>query len=473
MTYSVLVAVYVYMLVRNVICSLLAAKWLSYERPVSVQRLDVPLYLLIPMMDEQVIARDTYLHFRSLVTHRSGCEVLFITTARERQREDIPHTNEVLRQAQTAFPSPGIHILHYEDASGVMAHQLNFAVEQLRAKHKDGDFWIGIYNADSRIDERVLDYVEHQAAQKGRECCFQQYSYFPLPIGAASRSNISSAAQWQNRWSVLFELTRVRYQVAFVRLWSRLPHSLGPIKSMLEIIAEKMNYVIGHGFYAHNEVLGRMGGFPEENINEDACLGYRLNVHRIPIYPVPILEQAEFTNRISVYIRQQSVWFNGPFHAFKYFTQLLHQGERTAWETLRAAVLATKLFLLAIYWLFSPSVLLLVLPIWTTLLFGWWGFAASILFILAYLPGVHYLIARLIRQHTRQLTSDQVVLPRSSLYCVSAYLIHCWGPCLNMAQQLRGRNNKTEKYKTQRNEIQHADTQLSDCGRTIQERELI
>lgn len=52
-----------------------------------------------------------------------------------------------------------------------------------------------------------------------------------------------------------------------------------------------MNYVIGHGLYIKVIDLKTLGGFPEDTINEDACLGYLLNCNNIKIIPIPFLEK--------------------------------------------------------------------------------------------------------------------------------------------------------------------------------------
>lgn len=80
-----------------------------------------------------------------------------------------------------------------------------------------------------------------------------------------------------------------------------------------------MNYVIGHGLYIKVIDLKTLGGFPEDTINEDACLGYLLNCNNIKIIPIPFLEKAESPNKVSIYIKQQTTWFNGPWYAFQYW----------------------------------------------------------------------------------------------------------------------------------------------------------
>lgn len=65
----------------------------------------------------------------------------------------------------------------------------------------------------------------------------------------------------------------------------------------------KFNYVIGHGMAFKNEVIKKIGGYPEDEINEDNVLGYRLNKENIAIYAIPILEKIGFAKKTSVYIQ--------------------------------------------------------------------------------------------------------------------------------------------------------------------------
>ena len=184
-----------------------------------------------------------------------------------------------------------------------------------------------------------------------------------------------------------------------------------------------------------------MGGFPEDTINEDACLGYLLNCNNIKIIPIPFLEKAESPNRVSIYIKQQTTWFNGPWYAFQYWKcKMKAQGK----NNVRYLLLAFKLFLHALYWLLAPILLLFICPICITNLYqlGLW-----IGTVLLYLPIMHFIVEKSI-VYLEDIKAGSV--PHASLWCIPFFAIHCFGPIRNLYFQLRKQNSIDYKYKTER-----------------------
>lgn len=105
-----------------------------------------------------------------------------------------------------------------------MAHQLNYAIDQLEKINSSLNFWIGIYNADSRISVSTIDYIINNINQKGcLHKCFQQYSWY-ITKSNKSHDILNSAALWQTRWTLVFELARVRFQAALDS--AKLPDSI-------------------------------------------------------------------------------------------------------------------------------------------------------------------------------------------------------------------------------------------------------
>jgi cellulose synthase/poly-beta-1,6-N-acetylglucosamine synthase-like glycosyltransferase len=415
------------------------------------------------MLNEQNIAESTYQHFFNIIENRPACHVVFVTTEKEKPPIGIPYTRTILEQAANRQPHPRIHLFHYPLTRGVMAHQLNYAIKQIRQHHPDDNFWIGVYNADSRITNDVLDYVLPRFSMEPyRECAFQQYSWYPAPQDSKAGSILYSAALWQTRWSLTFEIPRVLFQLRLDELfrwvYKSFPVQIArPIVGITEILIEKMNYVIGHGLFIHAKTIHQVGGFPEDTINEDAFLGYLLNNERIPIYPIPFLEQAEFAPSIAIYIRQQTSWFNGPWYAFQYLWYYLKGPnpkhpyrpacKKNTASILRAVALAMKLFCHAIYWLFSPILLLILLPISLFYTAGWGGLVIWVAVVVAHLPLTHWLTRIVAAAHVQQTHQ----LPKPSLFfCVGFFAIHCIGPFRNLILQVKRQNTIDRKYKTER-----------------------
>lgn len=109
---------------------------------------------------------------------------------------------------------------------------------------------------------------------------------------------MGGAQRWQNRWSIVYELGK-----------------------LLEVSKNNLGfmYTIGHGLFIKNKFLQEIGGYNENDLNEDNEFGYRLRKEGLKIYPIPFLEKSGFASNLSIYIKQQAVWFNGPLYAFGYF----------------------------------------------------------------------------------------------------------------------------------------------------------
>ena len=181
------------------------------------------------------------------------------------------------------------------------------------------DSIIGIYNVDSFPSKETFYYIS-QNIQKG--VTFQQVSYFD----DENKMIMASAQNWQNRWSLVYELGK--YLSKFKK-WN-------------------FKYTIGHGFFIYKKDLKKVGYWSDDEINEDNELGFRLLCNKIKIKPVPYLEKAGFAKNLSVYIKQQSIWFNGPLYAFKYFRKMKH-------KNFYAFCLAILNFKAAVSWLLFPT----------------------------------------------------------------------------------------------------------------------
>lgn len=390
---------------------------------------------------EQTIVDSTYLHFYNLIKPYSSITVIFITTEKE-SRSSVT-TQKKLQEIARKNPNKNIILLHYPHCQGVMAHQLNYALDYIRKVYQNSfqNIWIGVYNADSRIDSVFLNDILARINSDLSFTCYQQYSYFLSPT-LKRKSIINSAALWQNRWSLLFEYARARFQIGLERLLKRLPSKF---YGLLTLLFGKMNYVIGHGLFIRLDTITQEGGFSELTINEDAYLGLCLCNDETSIYPLPYFESAEFTNKLCTYIRQQAVWFNGPLYAFQY---LFLYWKRKTNKCLNHFSNAFKLFLHSIYWLCSPLILLVYIPIVSFMTYQWIGILLWIIFVILYLPVVHKLVVLCLNN----LTDIKKGWSKPSYFCVLAYFVHTFGPILTIVNLFRRKNNIDNKYKTERND---------------------
>jgi cellulose synthase/poly-beta-1,6-N-acetylglucosamine synthase-like glycosyltransferase len=393
---------------------------------------DVPLFILIPVLNEQSIIADTYLHFRNLSKYYSNVFIVYITT--EKESVCTIKTYDIIENMICEMgDQEKIHLMNYPNKNGVMAHQLNYAVNKISEERNSDEFWIGIYNADSRINKETLDFmIDNICSNKNGHTCYQQYSWY-YKLGKRRGGLLSSAALWQSRWSLTFEMPRARFQLFLQKL--NIPY-------FVKVILEKMNYVIGHGLFIKATDIKMLGGFPENTINEDAYLGYLLNCSNINITPIPILEKAESPSKLRVYINQQATWFNGPCYAFLYYN--LYRNKQEKKVCLRELILACKLFCHTLYWILSPVLLLVICPLLTRNIMELmvWGIV-----VIVHLPLTHFFTRLLI---VKNADTEKTTVPKSSLWCIIFYFVHCWGPIKNIFRQITRSNSINNKYKTER-----------------------
>ena len=440
----ILLIIYTIDLCLNLFNFIKIKKWFAQPDNYLKKSNKTNLYILIPMMNEQVIAQETFKHFYNFCTEFTNYKVVYITTDRETKKTGKEHTYDILNKMCVQYNSPNIFLFHYT-GKGIMSHQLNYAIKMID-KFDEDDYWIAIYNADSRITkETFLAFESMVSTWKNEPVCFQQYSYYSLPSGIKKKSIIGSAVLWQNRWSLLFEMSRVIYQNWLDKKLRRYGFKL---QYILNILIGKMNYVIGHGLYIRRSVLQSVGFFPENSINEDAFLGFLLNEARIKIIPFKELEHAEFVDRIDSYIKQQNVWFNGPFDAFKYYKSWINSGNRSIERKINGFILCIKLFMHSIYWILSPFILIILLPILCILTKNFTCLIISILLCICLLPLINMLISQFLKKNFSKNNFPEA----SFANCLLFYLIHSFGPLYNIILRCQGRNNIHNKYKTRRNE---------------------
>src|SRR3989344_7047547 len=132
---------------------------------ISKSKSNIKFHILIPVLREQEIIEDTIKHFAKL---KGNYVVYLITTEKETYQKQhcknlpqksylLPTTKEIAEKFIRLNPKirKKFKIIHYPYRKGVMAHQINFALQKLESDHKKANFII-LYNADSRVCKNVL-----------------------------------------------------------------------------------------------------------------------------------------------------------------------------------------------------------------------------------------------------------------------------------------------------------------------------
>lgn len=320
-----------------------ASQWLRRARK-DVQRTGVntPVFVIIPVLDEagRIEATTEYL---CRTFSDPQVRIILVTTEREHEINQIGSSRDTLSVAQQLTKKfPQVTTIHYPEKTGWMAHQLNFAYQWLQKQAQFPDSIIGIYNADSRPEAETLDWILQDRQNHPDHKAWQQFSKYTNNIqhlrAQPGSTILESAAWWQTRWSIGFEIPNAMRQEALVDRGS---------------VWYPMTYAIGHGLFLTQEALLTVHGFSEDSRNEDAILGLALSYHQIPLIPVPFFDQVEAADSVRGWITQQTNWFFGPAEAFTYNKIIRRQlGHDFHW---RLHLITLELYLHALYWLFGPT----------------------------------------------------------------------------------------------------------------------
>jgi cellulose synthase/poly-beta-1,6-N-acetylglucosamine synthase-like glycosyltransferase len=331
-------------------------RWLRKERSKkpSVSN-DLRACLLIPVLAEADIIEATAEYFLgTFLVGRDGVSLIFVTTEKETRSSHPKHHTIAVAEKLSRTKEKIIHI-HCPGAEGNMAHQLNYAVNKLIDSGKiDDHTLIGIYNADSRPEQETLDWVGNQF-QKNTVQAFQQYGCYTenisilrrLPEGAV----LVSAALWQTRWAIGFEI------------YNSLKQLRGSRKRGVIDLNYPFNYCIGHGLFLTKKIFLKVGGFTEEMHNEDSFLGLQLCDIQEPLMPVPYFDISESPDSLGALYTQKSNWFLGPLQAYAYARYQLKRLQYPVSRKFRLYVLASKLFSHAIFWIAGPTLMMVVITL--------------------------------------------------------------------------------------------------------------
>ena len=218
-----------------------------------------------------------------------------------------------------------------------------------------------LYNADSWPHDRTFPWVLAQfnalRARSGKTPIFQQYGLYLKNRNQMSRASwltggiLLSAAFWQTRWSIGFEIFNNLRQFAGMR-----PDN--PMKGR-----PVLNYCIGHGLFFGYQVFEEFGGFSERTHNEDAMFGLQASFRRVPIIPIPFLELADSAETVRALYIQKSTWFWGPLQAFRYVSLIRQDLPGAKEEGLTLFWLACRLFEHALLWIGGPTLMYTLLAL--------------------------------------------------------------------------------------------------------------
>lgn len=379
----------------------------------------VRFFVLIPVLDESRILEGTIEYFYNVLLPFKSSFIYIITTEREYEINEKNGVNDTLNLAQILQKKySNVISLHYPEKNGKMAHQLNYAVEHISKNLKlyNRDYF-SVYNADSRPDANTFNWISNYLANKkykGQPKIFQQYGNYLGNVDNFTKkgnyfleSMLYSAALWQNRWSLGFELPHALFQF------------IPGIKNILKYFPI-LNYCIGHGLFFSYSYYKESGKFTENMYNEDALFGLKACVYGHKIIPIPVYDKSSSPDSIKGLFFQKASWYFGPLQSFEYYREIIN--ERNHIKKWRLLTLTIKLFFHAIYWFFGPFFIMLniIYAIYVNSALVWMYVVGTVLLFLV----VPSFVAWLMLNSGRNTVKNFSVLLRLCIGSVPFYMLH-------------------------------------------------
>lgn len=307
--------------------------------------------ILLPMLDEAAVACAAIDHFRSLSYPAELLTLAIITTARERAVDQATTTADCVRARLNSIGDIGprtLHI-HLQGEDSCKAALLNLALAILRNQRDPfirPQSIIGVYDADSRPDRRVLLEVDAESTRRPDIQAFQQgASYFSnfetLPTGLRG----------------MYLRARPFYNLRFC-FYRELPGFARSVKaSKSGLIARCFlsgpNHLLGHGEFIRLRTLDTFGGFPSPSV--DTSLGNMLSFAGYAIAPLGTMDQAETPPSVRSLYLQGIVWYSDCASYWKDLKRVLPPG---GCPNPVQIIIALRRWLDNMIWCFGPIALL-------------------------------------------------------------------------------------------------------------------
>ncbi len=249
--------------------------------------------VLIPCYKETKVIRKTLEHFKEILKDIKNVDVYVITTEKEKHESAIIQTTYEYLLKLELFNNSSFHILNYPKTTGIMANQLNYAIDEilkLQTLPKD-KIYFSIYNADSHPDKSTFVELFQKIRQNNFPKIIQQYSnYF---------SNYNSLNFIMKSFSI--------YQTAF-------EFRNGLINNNISNLL--YSHVVGHGLTIRADYITNIGKFNFKFWCEDIYLTGLIHNNNEKILSLTSLDNAETPDNLRLQIIQNAVWFKTASHHF-------------------------------------------------------------------------------------------------------------------------------------------------------------
>jgi len=331
------------------VCRALAARhWLTIQRAAFEQSRGTPVgpspkfILLVPALREQAVIGRTLGALTAFHYDASAFRIVVALTSEELPDATGDSTAAAIERfrQQRGCSDPQIRVVAAPPSTSARgrAYQLNLALQHTIAELQPdaGATFVGVYDADSSPDPRVLEYIAWAVAKNPLATAFQQILDYQLNMPALWMARgapvLAANAAYQTAWNLISEVPR------FLQTNKELCRGRAP---------SFPPYCMGHGEFIRLDTLLRQGGFSTNGPADGIQLGISLTLGGTKIYPVPYPDGCESPTDLRSLAHQHSHWFAGSVTAFR----LIAASEQ---RTLAKCRQWMNHLLLDLKWLFRP-----------------------------------------------------------------------------------------------------------------------
>jgi hypothetical protein len=270
-------------------------------------RSGIPLFVLLPCLEEQGIVDETLNHFSAVWEAFPDATIIAITGESEvvrHQRSGSPaaghvYTADLVDAWIARTKASRVLRFHEPAASGTKATKLQFALESLRRMHGEQleRSWIGIYDFDSRPPPTTFFALARQLSTIAADqdvAVIQQIPYIggaDLDLAATCSAGFLQAVAHTER--TLAVETDIRLRQAGKACW-------------------EIRYAMGAGLFVRANALLSVGGFPD--YSDDIALGYRLDLAGEPRTVLAVPNFVQPAPSLGAIIRQYRRIYLGIFN---------------------------------------------------------------------------------------------------------------------------------------------------------------
>lgn len=268
------------------------------------------IFILMPVLRESKVIENSLENLSELNYPKEKVRIVVITTEREYEAV-LPGLNTI-ELAKTKTESLNKKLgrelflnIHYPHRIGIKSDQLNYALKILSEKFPDDfkdDTYIGTYDADSLIQQNILELLATDGSINGWADAYQQPTLYTKNhpkenVLAGSFSLLQTAfAFYHENYNFITQSNIIR-------------------RKKSPFFMKKMRYCIGHGLFVKWSTLKEVGLFPTPI--EDTRLGHIFSYLDKEIRLLPSFDVVETTPNATSRIKQASVWFIGESYFWK------------------------------------------------------------------------------------------------------------------------------------------------------------